>query len=116
MKKSLLVVVIVSLNVNGWSQKGTPGSLFVNLGQAQTVSSFGTCYSNTVTDYFNLRVDGQSFRNSSVKLTDIAGRILYSSKLTSGSLQVDTRKFPKGYYIVEVNLGGTVKRMEIIRN
>ena len=92
--------------MNGWGQNGTPGSAFVALGQAQNVSNPETYYTIPVAVDFNLSVDGQASRNSSVKLIDVAGNILYICRLTSGSLPVNSRKLSKGYYIVEVNLGG----------
>lgn len=72
-------------------------------------------YPNPAGDYFTLRVNNISLTNSTVRLVDLAGRILLTQRLNSNSANIDTRGLTPGYYVVEVNDNGKLQRVSMIK-
>lgn len=59
-----------------------------------------TAYPNPVGDVLNVNIEGQIADNAQLQLTDITGKVLYSTNVTTEQVSINTAELPKGIYMV----------------
>lgn len=70
-------------------------------------------YPNLVTDYVTIKSDGKEA--ASVKIIDLGGKIIFSSKLQGEELKVDASNWTEGIYLVNLVTNSGKKTVKIIK-
>jgi hypothetical protein len=99
----------------------TPGTFNVNVSVSE-VEGFDqlTLYPNPTSNNFNIQWNSLSNERVQIRITDIAGKVIYSNAHTVNEgmnlIEIDSQTWSSGYYMVELNVNDVVGRMKLVKN
>lgn len=91
----------------------------IGIGYEELASSSFNCYPNPATDVVNIELELTEDATIQIQLLDINGKVVMTEadqKLITGThvLAIDTDKFAKGVYSLEIKINGQVERQKIV--
>ncbi len=77
-------------------------------------------FPNPTADRFNIQINNSSSESISVRIVDIGGRLVYSNVYTVDTdmnfIELNAQSWANGFYVVELQVGDYVGRMNLIKN
>ncbi len=82
----------------------------------ETLDAAITIFPNPVSDVLSIKISTADFRNLTLSLIDVTGRLIQSENVTNSEMQLNMRKLSSGVYIVKIESeeGGIAVR-EIVK-
>ena len=89
----------------------------LGVGENEIEDNTLTVYPNPTENIINIKVTGQNNSITAIQLHDILGRSLVSNVVDNeNTLSLDLSSYPKGVYLLSININGKKQTKKIIRN
>jgi hypothetical protein len=84
-----------------------PADPFVSLPENNISENLMEVYPNPSSGIINLKLNGVSIENVTVKIHDISGRLVHEDVISSNNQSIDLSSLPKGNYVLKLQSGKT---------
>lgn len=105
------VTVIATAN----DGSGTTGQLAITIEEVQGISSNNQIISNVYPNPFSDVVVVEAPLKSTILITDLSGRVVYSGQSISNSEKIDLSELQNGVYLVQIELDNKVMIKKIVK-